>query len=346
MPTARTVRSAALVALLVLVAAACSSDGGDASAEAADVASSDPIVLYTNDFEDIVGERFTADTGIDIQVVQESGGELLARVTAEGSNPQWDVVLFEGLGSLHGLAQDGHFATDVELSNLSNLTDEARQWLPDDGSYLPVGTASCIVAYRTDLVDNPPTSIDDLTDERFRGLVGQADPSVAAPAYPCVAAYFHDRGTEAAQELFQGLLDNDMRLFRTNGPTRQALEAGEIHVALLSAAQTLGLVADGEPIGYLWPDVGAPSSVRGVAVSSGTSNPEAAATFVDWLLTAETQQFLTDEAGQDGYFIASVDGVTELEHTPAGVSYYVVPADWAAEHEADIKSWFADRAVN
>lgn len=307
-----------------------------------------PLVLYTNDFEDIIGERFTADTGLDIEVVQESGGVLLARIAAERANPQWDVLLFDGPGSLFRLDEEEQLLRGFEPANLANLTDQARELLPQNRSWFPVGTtASCLLAYRTDLVDDPPTSLDDLTDPRFRGQIGQADPAVAAPAYPCVAQLFHDRGFEAAQELYRGILDNELRVFRTNGPTRQALESGEISVALLSSPQVYRIIDEGVPVAAVWPEDGAPSSSRGTAIQAGTQRPVAARAFVEWMLEPATQQFLTDEGGNDGWFLASVDGVTpKPDGPPAEARYAIAPPAFASDQEAAIKEWFADQAIN
>lgn len=308
----------------------------------------EPLVLYTNDFEDIIGDRFTADTGHEIEVVQMSGGNLLARIAAESNNPQWDVLLFDGVGSLHNIDQDGLFRRGWTPDNFDNLTEQARALVPESMGWMPVGsTASCVIAYRTDLVAEPPQGYADLTHERFKGLVGQADPAVAAPAYPCVAALHHDLGMDAARELYTGILDNDLRVFRTNGPTGRALAAGEIHVALLSSPPSYNLQRTEDNIAVVWPQEGAPASSRGTAIQAGTRHVDAAEAFVNWLLTPETQQFLTDEGGVDGYFLPSVHGVEQRADGPAPDAVYrIAPAAWAAENEAEIKNWFADQAVN
>lgn len=381
----RVARTSALVALLALLLAACAGtdteteaatdeptsaatdedEQDDHGAEAPDDASSDavsddpdpdppaedadgPLVLYTNDFEDIVGERFTADTGYDIEVVQESGGVLLSRIAAERANPQWDVLLFDGPGSLFRLDEEEQFKRDVEPANLDNLTDFARDLLPANRSWFPVGaTASCVMVYRTDLVVDPPSSIDDLTDPRFAGQIGQADPAVAAPAYPCVAQIFHERGFEEASALYADILGNDLRVFRTNGPTRQALESGEISVALLSSPQVYRLIDEGQPVEAVWPDEGAPSSSRGTAVQANTDRPNAALAWVEWMLEPATQDFLAQEGGNDGWFLASVDGATPRpDGPPEDATYLIAPPAYAADEEARIKEWFADQAVN
>lgn len=50
-----------------------------------------------------------------------------------------------------------------------------------------------MLVYRTDVFTeaDAPKTFADLTDEKYSGKVGMADPGVAAPAYP-LAAYFMD----------------------------------------------------------------------------------------------------------------------------------------------------------
>ncbi|WP_447555021.1 ABC transporter substrate-binding protein [Vreelandella sp. EE22] len=307
-----------------------------------------PLVLYTNDFEDIIGSRFTADTGFEIEVVQMSGGNLLARVAAERNNPNWDVLLFDGLGSLHSLDQQGLLKKGLAPDNEQYLTEQGRTLLTESRAWMPVGTtASCVLAYRTDLVSEAPAAFADLADSQYEGMVGQADPAVAAPAYPCVAWLHYDMGMEAARKLYAGILDNDLRVFRTNGPTGRALASGEIAVAMLSSPNAYALKEAGEPVEVVWPEEGAPASSRGVAIQAETEHLEAAEAFVNWMLDADTQQFLTDNAGKDGLFLSPVEDVTPLDYgPPAGAVYNMAPADWAADNEAAIKNWFADQAVN
>lgn len=332
----------ALVALCA--AAAVVSAAGRAETARAEAR---PLVLYTNDFEDIIGERFTADTGIEIAVVQESGGNLLARIAAERGNPQWDVLLFDGVGSLHALDQQGQFYTGFEPSNLSNLLPHAEALLPQNRAWFPVGeTASNVIIFRHDLSVEPPATFFDLTHPRFRGLIGMADPAVAAPAYPAVAWFHYNYGFDRARDFYTDLLANDLQVFRTNGPVSRAIQSGDISVALLSSPQVYRLLNAGAPVTAVWPTNGAPASSRGVAIQRTTAQLSVAQTFVEWMLRPETQQFLTDNAGHDGWFRASVAGVTPLAGgPPAGAVYNVAPAPFAAQHEAEIKNWFADMSV-
>lgn len=131
-----------------------------------------PLVLYTNDFEDIIGDRFTADTGHEIEVVQMSGGNLLARIAAESNNPNWDVLLFDGVGSLHSLDQQGILKRGLSADNEQYLTEQGRSLVPESRAWMPVGTtASCVLAYRTDMVSDQPIGFNDLTDSQYHGMV-------------------------------------------------------------------------------------------------------------------------------------------------------------------------------
>lgn len=306
-----------------------------------------PVVVYTNDFEDVLRDRFKTDTGRDAEIVQMSGGELLARIAAEASNPQWDIIIFNGSNALQALDDKGQLKRMVEPRNLANLNEIGQKQLPQTKAWFPIGlAASCVLAYRKDMTETPPASFEDLANEKYAGKVGMADPAVAAPAYPCVAQLFYAMGDEKAREMFGGYFNNGLRVFRTNGPVGRALEAGDISVALLTSQVAYTLKNKGAPIEILWPDNGAPGSVRGVGIQAKTKRPEAAQTFVEWMLEPTTQKYLQDSSGADGLFEATVTGAgRRADGPPEGSIYSVAPAAFAAQQEEAIKSWFADQAV-
>jgi ABC-type Fe3+ transport system substrate-binding protein/DNA-binding transcriptional LysR family regulator len=308
-----------------------------------------PLVLYTNDFEGVITDRFEADSGRQIDVVQMSGGEILARIAAEANNPQWDVLIYNGSYSFHSLDQQGLLKRDVSPSNINNLNEIGVKHMPENRSWFPIGmAASCVIVYRPDLVKQPPVNYADLADPRFKGMFGMADPAVAAPAYPCVAEFFNSMGKEKAEGLFTSFFDNGMRVFRTNGPVGRALTAGEISVAMITSQVAYTLKASSEaPIEIVWPQEGAPGVIRGVGIQAKTQRPEAAQDFVEWLLKPETQGYLQEAADSDGLFEPTVKNAPRRADGPAeGLVYRVAPDDYAVEHEAEIKTWFADRAVN
>ncbi|WP_264878322.1 extracellular solute-binding protein [Vibrio agarivorans] len=304
-------------------------------------------VLYTNDFEEIIGDQFTKDTGYELDVVKMSGGNLIARIAAERNNPQWDLILFNGDNTLHSLNVSGDLKEDLNAENVANLTAEAQALVPDNSAYYPVGISSaCVIVKRK---DNPIeiNNYQDIIKPELKNLVGMADPSVAAPAYPCVAGLFHELGDEKARKLFSDSFDNGLRIFRTNGPTGRALQSGEIEVALLTSQQAYTFVNQGADFEIIWPETGAPATVRAFGVQAQTQHQEATEAFTEWMLSDKGQQFLADNGGSDGVFRPTIEQATEVSYGPGTeVKYNFTPVQFAYENDELIKSWFADNAVN
>ncbi|WP_420869780.1 extracellular solute-binding protein [Cohnella ginsengisoli] len=115
-------------------------------------------------------------------------------------------------------------------------------------------------------------------------------------------------------------------------------------VAALQESNAYTLKNDGEPIEIVWPEEGAPASVRVAAIQKNSEHQDAAKAFVEFLLDPKTQQALIDQ-GDESYFEPSVTGVTAKADRNPNAKLVVAEAAWAAEHEAEIKQWFADRSV-
>ncbi|MDR9828974.1 extracellular solute-binding protein [Vibrio sp. FNV 38] len=304
-------------------------------------------VLYTNDFEEIIGDQFTKDTGYELDVVKMSGGNLIARIAAERGNPQWDMILFNGDNTLHSLSTSGDLKENLHAENAANLTPEALALVPNNTAYYPVSISSaCVIVKRKDSkieINN----YQDIIQPELEGMVGMADPSVAAPAYPCVAGLFHQLGKEGAQSLFSEAFDNGLRIFRTNGPTGRALQSGEIEVALLTSQQAYTFVEQGADFEIIWPKTGAPATVRAFGVQAQTKYEETTQAFTEWMLSDKGQQFLIDNGGSDGVFRPTVKQATEAAFGPGSdVKYNFTPVKFAYDNDEAIKSWFADNAIN
>ena len=137
---------------------------------------------------------------------------------------------------------------------------------------------------------------------------------------------------------------NGLKIYPKNPQVVQALASGEISVAALQESNAYGMIASGEPISVVWPEEGAPASVRVAAISAKTEQPEVAKAFVEFLLDPETQQALID-SGDEGYFEPSVEGVNPKADRATDTNLVYADAAWASEHEAEIKEWFADASA-
>ena len=306
-----------------------------------------PLIVYLNDFDDVIADMFKEATGYDVEVVSGNSAEIMSRIAAEKGNPQWDVVWIDSMYDVYNLAGDGELMTDFEPENAVNLTDFSKTLVPENKCMYPTDIhAAGVLVYRNDVWSeaDAPKTFADLTDEKYKDQVGMADPGVAAPAYP-LAAYFMDTlGLEAGEEYFTTLFDHGLKVFPKNPQVVQALAGGDISIAMLQETNAYDMVASGEPITIIWPEDGAPGSTRVVAISAQSEQPEIAKMFVNFLLDAKTQQALVD-TGDEGYFEPSVNGVNAKAERDPNAKLAVADEVFGAENEADIKAWFADMSA-
>ena len=310
-----------------------------------DEQAAEPLTVYLNDFDAIIPDLFKEKTGYDVEVVVGNGAEIMSRIEAEKSNPQWDVVWMDSMYDIYNLDLDGQLMTNVDVTNAANLTDEFSALVPDDKCFYPTGAhAAGVIVYRNDIwsEEDAPKSYEDLTDPKYAGQIAMADPGVAAPAYPLAAYFFDEMSMDGAKEYFTTLFENGLKVYPKNPQVVEALASGEVSIAMLQESNAYGMIASGEPITIVWPESGAAASTRVAAISASTDQPDIAKAFVDFLLDPEVQQALID-AGDEGYFTPSVNGVTQKADRAADEPKLAF-ADTAfgAENEAEIKSWFAD----
>ncbi|THF78751.1 extracellular solute-binding protein [Cohnella fermenti] len=305
------------------------------------------LTVYLNDFDEMIKPLFEEATGYKLELVTGNGAEIMSRIEAEKGNPHWDVVWMDAMPSIEGLNKAGQLLDGYAPDNAAGLTDFAKQFVPANQAYYPTGAhAAAVIVYNTKEFDETtaPKSWADLADAKYKGVIGMADPAVAAPAYPFVAWFFQDQGMDGGKSYFESVLKNGAHIYPKNPNVSSALTGGEIKAAALQESNAYSLKNSGEPIGIIWPEEGAPASVRVAAIQKDTKHADAAKAFVNFLLDPAIQQKLIDD-GEESYFQPSVNGVNAKSDRDPNAKLVVAEAAWASEHEAEIKQWFADNSV-
>lgn len=309
--------------------------------------STEPLTVYLNDFDEIIGPMFEQATGYKINLVSGNGAEIMSRIEAEKGNPHWDVVWMDAMPSIHQLGKNGQLLEGWSPKNVDGLTDFSKNLIPANKTYYPTGAhAASILIYNTKHIDaaKAPKTWSDLAKPEYKDVVGMADPAVAAPAYPFVAWFFNKQGMDGGKVYFQGLLNNGAKVYPKNPNVVKALTGGEIKAAALQESNAYVMKNKGESIEIVWPEEGAPASVRVVAIQKQSKNVEAAKAFIEFILDPKVQQELIDK-GEESYFEPSAKGAVPKKDRAANAKLVVADPEWAATHEAEIKQWFADKAV-
>ena len=99
----------------------------------------EPLLVYLNDFDAVIGDMFKEATGYEVEVVVGNGAETMSRIEAEKSNPQWDVVWLDSMPSINSMGERGMLMEDLEPENAKYLTDYYQEIVPENKSYYPTG---------------------------------------------------------------------------------------------------------------------------------------------------------------------------------------------------------------
>lgn len=220
----------------VLLAAGCSSDSGSqesvtTSQDAAPSAQLDAapstqaiaptteaavagtkVRLLTHDSFNIsegVLEAFEAETGIDVEVVEGADtGTVVSQIILTKDNPVADVVFGVDNTFLQRTLDEGIFVP-YESPALGNVLPELATGL--DGQVTPIDYGDVCVNYWKDEVgENPPESMDDLTDEQFRGKFVTQNPEISSPGLAFMLATIARYGEDGWEDYWQRLRDNDV----------------------------------------------------------------------------------------------------------------------------------------
>jgi iron(III) transport system substrate-binding protein len=127
------------------------------------------IVLYTaGGFMPELGYAFTAKTGIKVNYVGDSTGNVLAKVQAERNNPHWDLVWFEGAPSMLNLDRQGMLLQKWTPDSAANLTDVGQKDVPSDKAFYPVfASAAGAIAYNTSACGSSSSRVDRFVETRI-----------------------------------------------------------------------------------------------------------------------------------------------------------------------------------
>ena len=285
----------ALAVSLGLALTACSGSttdaGTDAEAAAGATGAAEPasITLYTSEPQekiDAVVSAFNEEhPEITVEVFRAGTGDLTARIESERASGavQADVLLAADAATFEGYK-------DADLLAPYSPT-EADAINPDvvdpDGFYVGTRIIPTVIAYNTTMVDEPPTSWQDLTDPQYAGKITMPNPDVSGAAAYNAAVW---RGApELGDAWLEGLAANEPVIAESNGPVSQAVASGTQPIGVVVDYLVRDLAAAGSPIAVSYPSEGVPYVAQPAGIFADSDEPEASAAFID---------FLVGEAGQ------------------------------------------------
>jgi iron(III) transport system substrate-binding protein len=303
------------IALTLALGAALAAAGCGGDDEAGGGAG--PITIYSGREEELVAplfERFTEETGIDVEVRYGDSAELAATIAEEGDNTPADVFFAQDPGSL-GAVED-------QLAELSgDIVERVDERFRDaDGKWVGTSGRVRVIVFNTDELSESevPDSVFDLTESEWENRVGIAPTNASFQAF--VTAMRQTAGEDETREWLEALKENGAKTYERNTPIVEAVASGEIDLGLVNHYY-LSLVKEEDPDAAVenkflpGDDPGALVSVAGAGVLEASENGEAAERFVEYLLSEEGQRFYAEEAEEAEYPL--VEGVEPQAGLPA-----------------------------
>ena len=340
-------RSGRFVWVLSFVVIVLILGGCGASAKQGSSSGSGQLVLYSaQGYDSAMAKAFQAKTGIKVKLVDDSTGNLVAKIEAERSNPHWDVAWFDGDSTMQGLDNQGMLLKNVTPGNAKNLTPQIKSMVPADKSYYAVSkTAAAVIGYNTKSVpaSQAPKDWTDLLKPRFKNATAMNDPSISGPTYPFVAGILQTMGTTQGKKFFSTLKADGMKVFPTNDNTIKALSSGQVKAAMLQDTALLDAKHSGSPVKLVYPSSGVFALPGCISIDKNAPNKAAAKKFIDFVLSPEGQKVMLNpkNGGGDSYFIPGIKGVKPDPGRPVtGIKWITVSAKKAASNENQIKQWF------
>ena len=275
------------------------------------------LVIYSGRNEELVGpliERFEEESGIDVSVRYGGSPEMGAALLEEGDRSPADGFFSQEVGVLGRLENEGLLA-DLPTEVVERADERFR---PTEGAkWVGVTGRSRVIIYNPDLVQEPPTSVLDLTDEQYEGQVAWVPSNASFQSF--VTAFRLSEGDAAAKEWLEAMIDNGAEEYGSNLDVLAAVDEGEIGIGLINHyywAQLLAEVGDDEldaeivfPAGN---DPGGFVNAAAVGILGGAADNPAALQFVEYLLSDASQRYFIEQTHE----YPVVDGIPDPEGVP------------------------------
>lgn len=308
---------ALLAACLVVASPFAFSQANDWPAIEAAARKEGKVMLYHNlnpaGAERLANEFRKAYPAIKMEMTRLGSAPLIQRFGTEFSSGRHlaDVLItFPDQRIFDGM-KGGWMAkwTPPELKNFPPAVDHDQQ-----NMLFNVQTAREGIIYNKQRVKpaDVPQEWADLFDPKWKGRIGM-NPPWRSVSIQGIVAYWDKLGLG---DTAAKMKDNNVRFFEGSGGILQAIIRGDVHVAEITDLPVNVALADGAPIGMVYPKSGTTLSLGYMFVAEKAPNPNAGKVLANWLMTEKGQNFLQEFAG----LAVTRKGAPPLSHLPTTAS--------------------------
>lgn len=265
-----------------------------ASSAHADKEQLNAYTIWSERYANAIFSAFTKDTGIKVNWMRFSSGEVQARLEAEKNNPQVDVVF----GNMAEAFVDG-----VQKGLFDPYRPKGAEKIPDafkDPKGYWTGVAIdpiCFMFNKKFLKDhklNPPSSWQDLLNPIYKGQLQMADPRTSGTGMYRLLSVIQAMGEDKAYKYEKALSQNIQLYTKSGAGGALPIARGQAAGGIFFLVDALEMQKKGYDVVISYPKEGVVAGIEAMGLVRGAKHLDLAKRFLDWA-SAERMQKLYEE---------------------------------------------------
>jgi len=260
------------------------------------------VTVYSSRIEQLIKplfDRYTAETGVKINLLTDRGGSIAERLAAEGAGSPADILLTVDMGNLWSAAERG-LLRKIDSPTLNsnvppNFRDPGNQWWG-------LSRRERTIFFNPEKVKPAQLSTyEDLADPKWKGKLCLRT-GKQTYTQSLVAMLIAKHGEAKTEQIVRGWVSNlATDVFTNDASLLQAIGAGQCEVGIANTYYYGRLVSSNagikDKVHLFWANQGANEGGAHVNLSGGgvtrhAKNPAGAQKLLEWL---------SSEAAQNGY---------------------------------------------
>ncbi len=270
---------------------------------ATELSASEQVNIYSARKEALIKpllDKFSEQTGIQVNLVTGKGDALLTRLKTEGKNSPADLLITVDAGRLHRAVEADVLQT-VESKVLEQRVPE--QYQEKNNRWFGISLRSRVIVYAKDRVKKEElTSYEDMANEKWDNRICIRS-SNNIYNQSLVASLIEHNGVEKTEQWAKQVVGNFARPPRGGDRDQiKAVAAGQCDIALVNSYYLGAMLqsndekqrAAANKVALFWPNQdgrGAHFNVSGIGVTAAAKNKDNAIKLIEFLTTKESQQW-------------------------------------------------------
>jgi iron(III) transport system substrate-binding protein len=254
-------------------------------------------------------KAYEAKSGVKINFIRLSTGELVARATAEKNNPRADVI-WGAPGDGFAAAKEAGIIEPYKAPTWDKIPAELKD---REAYYTAVSKNTLIFMSNAKLLKEKglkaPTSWNDLLDPAFKGQIQTADARTSGTALTRILSIYYAFGKDEDKATdYQKKLHKNVQVYtKSGGGCTVPASLGQTMICIAHMPDAMEAKKKGYDVTVTFPREGVAAVIEGIALIKGAKNADAAKKFIDWTFTPEMQDLLDKN---DVYMLPTLPGAS------------------------------------